>query len=151
MEEKDPIVLLLNYMASELHTEVIINRDSTDFWEKAQDYIFDNSLVSFREGIDTLSEAIKKEKDMYNYLSALVFRTFAQPFTLTALKQFADGFDATASDPILGGFNFTAAKLTNIEKLMLFFTVHRNKITIALFERDELINLEKKSKGKSSR
>lgn len=149
MEVKDPIILLLEHMASELHTEIVINKDSTEFWTKAQDYIFDNSLVSFREGVNTLKEGIVGNKDMYNYLSALIFRTFAQPYTITALEQFCKGFDATAADPILGGFNFKSADLSTVEKLLLFFTVHRNKITIALYDL-QLINLQelKSKKGK---
>jgi hypothetical protein len=148
MEEKDNIVLLLRHLTSELHTEVIINEDSTNFWGKAQDYIFDNSLLSFREGIKSLKEGLDQDKDMYNYLSALVFRTFAQSFTEPALTQFCAGFDKTANDDLLSGYTYKAAELSNVEKLLLFFTVHRNLIQLAFYEREAAIAAQAKQQKK---
>lgn len=144
MEEVDKIKALLDSIAAELHTEIIFNKDSTNFWGKAQDYIFDNALLSFREGVNTLKEAVGEDKDMYNYMAAMIFRLFAQPHTRAALDQFGVGFDQTADDPVLGGFNFKAVQLSNVEKLLLFYVVHSDRITLALAERDAIIAEESK-------
>lgn len=148
MEEKDPIVLLLNQMASELYTEVVLNDDSTEFWKKAQDYIFENSLLSFREGITSLKKGLETDGDMYNYMTSMIFRTFAQPYTSAALEQFVKGFDLVANDGVLGGFNYTASELSKVEQLLLFFVVHRDRITIAFFENDEKVANKQKAQKK---
>lgn len=148
MEEKDPIVLLLNQMASELYTEVVLNDDSTEFWKKAQDYIFENSLLSFREGITSLKKGLETDGDMYNYMTSMIFRTFAQPYTSAALEQFVKGFDLVANDAVLGGFSYTASELSKVEQLLLFFVVHRDRITIAFFENDEKIANKQKAQKK---
>lgn len=148
MEEKDPIVLLLNQMASELYTEVVLNDDSTEFWKKAQDYIFENSLLSFREGITSLKKGLETDGDMYNYMTSMIFRTFAQPYTSAALERFVKGFDLVANDTVLGGFSYTASELSKVEQLLLFFVVHRDRITIAFFENDEKVANKQKAQKK---
>lgn len=131
----DPIVQLISYVAEELHQEIVINQDSSEFWKKAQDYIFDNSVASVREGINNLSEGIGESPDLYSYLSSLVFRTFSQPFTAPALESFSKGFDMVAGDAFFrDGFGFKASEMTKVEQLLLFITVHRNHIQLAFME-----------------
>ncbi|UQT02699.1 hypothetical protein YUBABA_01320 [Serratia phage vB_SmaM-Yubaba] len=140
----DPILQLINYVAEELQQEILLNEDSTGFWKKAQDYIFDNSVASVREGIDTLSEGIGESPDLYNYLSVFVFRVFSQPYTISALDNFSKGFDMVAGDVFFrDGFNFKAGEMTKVQQLLLFITVHRNQIQIAFLQAEEAAERER--------
>lgn len=133
-----PIERLIQFYTKELYNEIVFNKDSTGFWNKAQDYIFSNSLTSFREGLDALKEGMNADREMFNYFSTLCFRIYAQPFTETALNIFLEGFDKISVDPVLGaGFQWDVKTLSSLELLLLFLTVHRNEITIAMFKRDE--------------
>lgn len=133
-----PIERLIQFYTKELYNEIVFNKDSTGFWKKAQDYIFSNSLTSFREGLDALKEGLNEDREMFNYFSTLCFRIYAQPFTETALSIFLEGFDKISTDPVLGeGFRWDVKTLSSLELLLLFLTVHRNEITIAMFKRDE--------------
>lgn len=139
MENQEPILQLIEIVSSELRQEIIYNDDSTEFWKKAQDYVFDNSIASVREGISTLSEAIGESPDMYSYLSSMIFRVFSQPFTKEALKRFAVGFDEVSDDAFFrNGFGFTAKDMTIVEQFILFVTVHRNQIQLAFLEAEQL-------------
>lgn len=133
-----PIERLIEFYTKELYNEIVFNKDSTGFWTKAQDYVFSNALSSFREGLNSLKEGLNEDREMFNYFSALCFRIYAQPFTETALSIFLEGFSKISKDPVLGtGFQWDAKGLSDLELLILFLTVHRNEITIAIFRRDE--------------
>ena len=145
MEQQEEIVItpierLINFFGEELFHEVIYNQDSTNFWTKASDYLFDNALTSFREGIAALRTGIVEDREMYNYFSTLVFRMFSQPYTEVALNVFAEGFDLIASDPVFfkEAFEWNSKSLSKVEILLLFLCVHRNKITLAMDKRVEL-------------
>lgn len=128
------IELLIKFYVRELYNEIIFNNDSTQFWKKAQAYIFDNTLTSFREGVKELVEGMNEDKDMYNYFSAFCFRVFSQPYTSVALTVFSESFDDIVMDDILrSGFDWKAGQLTKIQLLLLFISVHRNEIML-MFE-----------------
>lgn len=153
MEEqqiKTPIERLIDFYIKELFNEVVYNKDSTSFWEKANDYIFSSALTSFRESVKSLIEGMNEDKDMFNYFSALCFRIFSQPYTKEALKEFCQGFDEAARDPILSeGYSYTTSQLTVVQQLLLFFCVHRNEITIAMDQKSQdIINQQKVPRGK---
>lgn len=138
-----PIERLIEFYTKELYTEVVFNRDSSEFWKKAQDYVFENSLTSFREGLTSLINGMNESREMYNYFSALCFRMFSQPFTQPALDVFAEGFDDIATDKILSqGFQWKAKNLSKVEMLILFLSVHRNEIMLAM---DKKITVEKEA------
>lgn len=132
--ELTPIERLIAFYSEELFNEIVINRDSTNFWEKANSYLFENALTSFREGVKSLREGMVEDKDMFNYFSAFCFRIFSQPFTDPALNVFSEGFNEIADDPIFfkEAFQWNTKALSKIEVLLLFLCVHRNKITIML-------------------
>ncbi|QZA70727.1 hypothetical protein AH04_254 [Erwinia phage AH04] len=132
--ELTPIERLIAFYSEELFNEIVINRDSTSFWEKANSYLFENALTSFREGVKSLREGMVEDKDMFNYFSAFCFRIFSQPFTDPALSVFSEGFNEIADDPVFfkEAFQWNTKALSTIEVLLLFLCVHRNKITIML-------------------
>lgn len=135
----DPVIELLNFISQELREEIVTNKDSTNFWQKSMDYIFENAIPSVREGIKNLSQGMAEDKDMNNYFSCFVFRIFTQPYAIKALEQFSIGFDESANDAFFNGnFDFTAKNMTRVEKLLLFITVHRNKIILQLAELSRL-------------
>lgn len=144
-----PIERLIEFYIKELYTEIVINRDSSTFWKKAQSYVFENSLPSFREGLRSLVEGMNDNREMYNYFSAFCFRMFSQPFTEPALDSFAEGFDVVAKDGIFNqSFQFSAVKFSKVEQLILFLTVHRNEIMLAMAEK---IAVEKPTPVRRSR
>lgn len=131
-----PIERLIECFTRELYTEIMFNRDSSSFWNKAQDYVFGNSLTSFREGLNDLINGMKESREMYNYFSALCFRMFSQPYTQPALDVFAEGFDDVADDYILKeGYQWKAKNLSKVEQLILFLSVHRNEIMLMMDKR----------------
>lgn len=135
MQKPDPIVELIGALSQELRQEIVINEDSTGFWLKAMNHIFENAVVSIRENVDALAEAVAGDPDLYNYMSAFVFRMFSQPFTREALDRFAKGFDEIAGDKFFrDGFGFNTSALTKVETFLLFITIHRNHIQIAFLE-----------------
>lgn len=138
-----PIERLIECYTRELYTEIIFNQDSSEFWKKAQDYIFENSLTSFREGLTNLFNGMNESRDMTNYFSALCFRMFSQPYTQPALDVFAEGFDDIALDKVLAhNFQWKARDLSKVETLILFLSVHRNEIMLMM---DKKITLEKEA------
>lgn len=135
-----PIEELLDFIANELDEGIVINGDVTGFWKKSREYVFEVAIPSFREGIQALSEGMAEDKEMYDYFSCMVFRIFAQPFTDKALNQFSTGFDEGAKDAFFkGGFSYLARDMSKVERLLLFITVHRNKIIMASHVREELL------------
>lgn len=135
---EDPILLLIDYIASELRQEIIVNEDSTEFWKKAQVYIFDNSIVSVREGIKELGKGLEDSPDMYSYFSSLVFRIMAQPYASAAIDMFVKGFDATVEDHFFrDGFGFNTEGMSKVEKLLVFITVHRNHIQLTFIQAEQ--------------
>lgn len=134
-EIPDPIQELIYFLSDELRQEIIINKDGTSFWLKAMSHIFENSIVSVKENLRSLSEAVTSDTDLFNYMSAFVCRVFSQPFTRDALKRFSDGFDEIAADDFFrDGFGFDTKGMTMIEKFLLFLTAHRNQIQIVFLE-----------------
>lgn len=133
-----PIERLIEFYTKELYTEVVFNQDSSTFWSKAQTYVFENSLASFREGLKSLIDGMNESREMYNYFSALCFRMFSQPFTEPALNVFAEGFDSVAVEEIFKqSFQFSAVRFSKVEKLILFLAVHRNEIMLAMAKKME--------------
>lgn len=134
-----PIERLIAFYCDELFTEIVINKDSTSFWGKARDYLFDNALTSFREGIVSLREGMIENKEMYNYFSAFCFRVFSQPYSDPAINVFCEGFDEISTDPTFfkDVFQWKSKDLGKVEQLLLFLCVHRNKIMLALNDRME--------------
>lgn len=135
----DPIQQLIQYYVDELFNEVVYNQDSSQFWKKASDHVFEVSLVSFRESVLELQKALIDDRAMYNYWTATCFRFFSQPFTQSALINFTNGFDAVAKDTMFGdAFNYRSTDLSNVEKLILFFSVHRDQIAMKFDEQTQV-------------
>lgn len=142
MEESkiNPFHALIHFYASELYNECVINRDSSNFWEKSNDHIFMSPLVSFRTSLNEFHKSLANEKNMYNYFITMFVRAFAQPFTRQALKDFGDSFNDIVGDPVFGNaVDFTFKDLSSAEQLLLFFSVHRDQISLALEQKKQLI------------
>ena len=142
MEETNlnPFFALVNFYATELYNECVINKDSSHFWEKSNEHIFSSPLVSFKTSLQQFHKTLANEKDMYNYFITMFVRGFAQPYTKQALKEFGESFNLTTTDPIFGGaVDFKFNDLSPAEQLMLFFAVHRDQISLALAQRKQAI------------
>lgn len=127
-----PITALINFYASELYNEIVINQDSSGFWNKSMDIIFEMSLTNFKTSLINFAEAYSTDKEMYNYFLQLVTRVVCQPFANEALGIFGKSFDEMASDPAFGGgISYKAADLSKAQLVLLFFAVHRDQITLA--------------------
>lgn len=138
MELKDPINSLIEFLSKELHQEIVYNDDSSQFWKKAQIHIFDNSIASIRESINSLSEAIGEDPDLFNYFSSFTFRVFSQPFARPAIKNFSEGFDEIGMDVFFReALSITSKDLTLVEQFLLFLSVHRNQIQLMMIEAEE--------------
>lgn len=145
--EEDLNLRLITILTKEMETEILINDDSSEFWKKANSALFEDSLPSFREGLNTLVETLGQDKDAYNYFSSMVARIMTDPGTDQALKNFVIGFDKTASDPVMGdGFNYKASDLSPVGQLMLFISVNRNLITLALYSQKQQQAAQQKGK-----
>jgi len=130
-----PVTALINFYANELYNEIVINKDSSGFWKKSMDIIFEMSLANFNTSLKSFSEAYTADKEMYNYFLQLVTRVVCQPFANEALAIFGKSFDEIASDPAFGGgISYKAEKLSKAELVLLFFAVHRDQITLAHHE-----------------
>lgn len=139
----DPFNALIKFYATELFNECVINLDSSNFWDKANEHIFGESLVSFRSSVETFIKALIQDKDMYNYFAQLIIRAYSYPITKTALKEFGVAFDEVTKDKVFGGgFDYSFGTLTRAEQLLLFFSVHRDQISLALdAKKQEVIRL----------
>lgn len=147
MEQQDLNSQLVSILTKEMETEIIINLDSSGFWKKANEIIFEESLPSFREALKNLVESLGSDKEAYNYFSSMVARIMSHPNTRPALELFVKGFDITASDEVLaGGFNYKANELTPVGQLMLFISVHRNLITLAMYAKEQASETQQKKK-----
>lgn len=136
---KTDLEQLLDLMIKELTIEILYNNDSTKFWSDSMEHIFGSSLVSFRESITEFKASVDENKDMMNYFSALCFRIFSKPYTLPVLADFSKGFNTTSTDSVFDGvYKYNMQDLSPVEKLLLFFTVHRNEITLILQQQKEL-------------
>lgn len=142
MEESKihPLHALIAFYASELYNECVVNRDSSNFWEKSNDHIFLSPLVSFKTALNEFHKSLGNEKNMYNYFVTMFVRAFAQPYTKPALKEFGDSFNEVVKDPIFGSaVDFTFNDLSPAEQLLLFFSVHRDQISLAVEQKKQLI------------
>lgn len=148
MEQQDLNSRLISILTSEMETEILINEDTTGFWKKTNAAIFEESLPSFREALQNLVETMGTDKDMYNYFSSMVARVLSDPSARPALELFVTGFDTTISDPVLaGGFNYKAKDISPVGQLMLFISVHRNLITLAMYAKERADATQKKKKN----
>lgn len=142
MEElkPNPFFALINFYATELYNECVINKDSSDFWEKSNEYIFSSPLVSFKTALTEFRKNLVTQKDMYNYFITMFVRAFAQPYTRQALKEFGESFNLTTTDPIFGNaIEFRFDELSPAEQLMLFFSAHRDQISLAMAQKKQAI------------
>lgn len=145
MQLSNNIPLLLELLANELHTEVIVNKDTTEFWKKSQIVIFESPIAAFRESLTNLQEKLIESPEMLNYFTSMVMRMVSNPVTVPALDEFSKGFDAVAADAIFGeSITIKASQMQRSELLMLFITVHRNAITLAMYKRDADIKMEQR-------
>lgn len=145
METSVMIPSLLLAMGSELHTEIKINLDSTEFWKKAQVTVFENPIAAFRESITNLQKTLVDDADAMNYFTTMVLRITANPITKPALKEFIAGFDAVSKDAIFGNsITFEGNQMSITEQLLLFIAVHRNLIQIEMYKREEEIKMEQR-------
>lgn len=152
MEQLNNIATLNAILSKELEVEILVNDDSTKFWNKANSAIFELALPSFREGLESLQESLSEDADGFNYFSSMVTRVMSQPVTKVALAEFVSGFDITAKDPVMGdGFNYKASELSPVAQLLLFISVHRNLITLTLFAQEEKTATDKGGKGSNKR
>lgn len=145
MDEKitDPFNSLVEFYAHELFNECVINKDASNFWEKANDQIFGVSLVTFRTSLDEFIRILHQDKDMYNYFAQLIMRAYSRPFTRKALVDFGVSFDEISKDRLFNnGFTYIYKQLSPAEQLLLFFSVHRDQITLALDRRKQEIQEE---------
>lgn len=129
----EPFHALIGFYANELFNECVINKDASDFWEKSNEHIFGSALVSFRTALADFIKSLGDDKDMYNYFAQLIIRAYAHPFTKKALAEFGVSFDEITKDKLFGnGFDYNFNDLSRAEQLLLFFSVHRDQITLAL-------------------
>lgn len=129
---------LLTALTEELHLEIIVNEDSTRFWTNAQETVFNSSLASFRESLSTLQEALSTDIDGMNYFSSMAFRLFTNPVTRPALESFCKSFDEISRDAIFGAsVTYSAKDLSLTEQLLLFITVHRSSVQLAVFTKEK--------------
>lgn len=136
--EQDLNASLIGLITAEMETEILINEDSSKFWANTREIIFETALTSFRESLGSMSEIIGKDKEAYNYFSSMVARVMSFPFARPALKAFVEGFDLTITDPVMGdGYNYKASELSPVGQLMLFISVNRNLITLAMFAKEQ--------------
>lgn len=148
MEQQDLNSRLISILTSEMDTEILINQDTSGFWKKTNATIFEESLPSFREALKNLVETLGTDKEMYNYFSSMVARVMSDPATRPALELFVTGFDITITDPVLAeGFNYKAKDLSPVGQLMLFVSVHRSLITLALYAQEQATTEQKKKKN----
>lgn len=151
MEQFDLHARLINILTNEMETEIIINKDSSEFWKKANALVFEESLPSFREALTNLVTALGTDKEAYNYFSSMVTRVLSDPGTKPALELFVKGFDTTVLDEVLAnGFNFKASDLSPVGQLILYISVHRNLVTLAMFSKEQEALVKSKQK-KSNR
>lgn len=144
--EQDLNLRLVTILTKEMETEILVNEDSTEFWKKANAALFEQALPSFREALENLVKDLGTDKDAYNYFSSMVTRIMSDPSSRPALKLFVEGFDLTTSDPVLaGGFNFSANELSPVGQLLLFVSVNRNLITLAMYTQKQTAIAEAKA------
>lgn len=129
----EPFHALIGFYATELFNECVINKDASDFWEKSNEHIFGASLVSFKTALADFIKPLSDDKDMYNYFAQLVIRAYARPLTKKALAEFGVAFDEITKDQLFGnGFDYAFKDLSPAGQLLLFFSAHRDQITLAL-------------------
>lgn len=154
MNEESSISLFLKALDEELYHEIVIQRDPTEFWFKASSALFETSIAGFKEQVIALHELCKEDVDLYDYATTMIMRLTSNPHHDAAIKSFIEGSDPKVnrldnllSDPFFGGgVAYQPSTMSRVEKLLLFITVHRTRIQLAIVQQRNAIAEESRTK-----
>lgn len=83
----DPVEALLGDIVEEAMIEIIANKDSSLFWTKLKDHLYDTALISFEENYNNLIADLGQTPDAFDYFVRFVQRVLAKPYCSEALRK----------------------------------------------------------------
>lgn len=83
----DPVELLLADMVEECMIEIVANKDSSLFWTKFKDHMYETAILAFEQHYQELIEDLGSTPDAFDYFIRFIQRMLAKPYALEALKK----------------------------------------------------------------
>lgn len=146
METIDPIRGFLKAFDEELFQEIVVQRDPTGFWDKARIMLFETSIANFNETVIEFVAEVNGSPDLYDYFVTMSSRMLGEYYAEAALTKFKSVMIKTVVDPVFGnGITFDVKQMSEVQNLLLFMTVNRTRIALAMVQKRNAIAEESRS------
>ena len=116
----DPVEALLGDIVEEAMIEIIANKDSSLFWTKLKDHLYDTALISFEENYNNLIADLGQASDAFDYFIRFVQRILSKPYCTEALRK----VESTRE---------LVNKTTRLDNMLVVTTEHKDQVKLICY------------------
>ena len=116
----DPVEALLGDIVEEAMIEIIANKDSSLFWTKLKDHLYDTALISFEENYNNLIADLGQTSDAFDYFIRFVQRILSKPYCTEALRK----VESTRE---------LVNKTTRLDNMLVVTTEHKDQVKLICY------------------
>lgn len=116
----DPVEALLGDIVEEAMIEIIANKDSSLFWTKLKDHLYDTALISFEENYNNLISDLGQTSDAFDYFIRFVQRILSKPYCTEALRK----VESTRE---------LVNKTTRLDNMLVVTTEHKDQVKLICY------------------
>ena len=116
----DPVEALLVDIVEEAMIEIIANKDSSLFWTKLKDHLYDTALISFEENYNNLISDLGQTSDAFDYFIRFVQRILSKPYCTEALRK----VESTRE---------LVNKTTGLDNMLVVTTDHKDQVKLICY------------------
>lgn len=116
----DPVEALLGDIVEEAMIEIIANKDSSLFWTKLKDHLYDTALISFEENYNNLITDLGQASDAFDYFIRFVQRILSKPYCTEALRK----VESTRE---------LVNKTTGLDNMLVVTTDHKDQVKLICY------------------
>ncbi len=116
----DPVEALLGVIVEEAMIEIIANKDSSLFWTKLKDHLYDTALISFEENYNNLISDLGQTSDAFDYFIRFVQRILSKPYCTEALRK----VESTRE---------LVNKTTGLDNMLVVTTDHKDQVKLICY------------------
>lgn len=116
----DPVEALLGDIVEEAMIEIIANKDSSLFWTKLKDHLYETALISFEENYNNLISDLGQTSDAFDYFIRFVQRILSKPYCTEALRK----VESTRE---------LVNKTTGLDNMLVVTTDHKDQVKLICY------------------
>lgn len=116
----DPVEALLGDIVEEAMIEIIANKDSSLFWTKLKDHLYETALISFEENYNNLISDLGESSDAFDYFIRFVQRLLSKPYCTEALRK----VESTRE---------FVNKTTGLDNMLVVTTDHKDQVKLICY------------------